>query len=263
MIDIWVFSQRDGENLTFIVLIQAIVSVYNISYPLAFLLTLVGFITCGKFTYASRPGLPPLSSHTCHATGFQRLAKFCSAPRRVRWTLSLRDLCQRGPRKITHDASFVHPNLIPSDHSDTGLVSDLLKHAMTACDDEGRAKDGLSLVDLAHIHEDRETTLNHPLSPFHKQVVFGECAIAWSVMRAHISRKGAATLHEDSVDVIPTTKLESWFGEEQLPKGWWDKDGTRPSKQVGLLEVKQRARKVKKISEDSRLPVPGSVAFGI
>ncbi|CAK5270908.1 unnamed protein product [Mycena citricolor] len=144
------YISHDGGNLHFTAVLQAVRCVYNLSLPLAFLLTFTGFITCGSFRLDWR-------------------ALTCS------WTLSLADLSARGGSKITHDASLVHPSHGTSHAPDRSLVADLLARARVRC--------GLTLPELAAVHSARISTLSHPLSLFHEQVALGECALAWLVLQ--------------------------------------------------------------------------------
>jgi hypothetical protein len=231
------------------------VEVYNISVPLAFLLAFVGFLTCGRLSFYSSAddsqNLPiPQSGPSTSASKLllHALAKL----RRVRsfrphlwWTLDLASLSERGATKITHDASLVHPNTLPSTSPDRGLVSSFLGYAVDQVHPKRQL--GLTLVDIAHLHASREASSPSPLSSFQEQIALGECGLAWLVLRPHFLNRKAS----EQEDVIPLCVLEQWFGEERLPEGWWDVGGSRPIRQVGLLEARRRAEDVGKIIHDA------------
>ncbi|KAJ7656221.1 Chloroperoxidase [Mycena rosella] len=138
------YIPRNGTEIPFSQLLHAVKAVYNLSLPLALLLTVVGYATCGTF-----------SLHT------------------MSWTLTLADLSARGWNKIAHDASLVHPSGIPSHAPDPALLANLL----------GAADAGMTLKGLAAVHAARERDLARPLDGLHGQIAFGECALTWLVLR--------------------------------------------------------------------------------
>lgn len=252
----WYSSSRGGTHITFFSLIHALVEVYNISVPLAFLLASLGYLTCGRLSLHSleddNQELPNLQSQPSTSASttflfyvFVSLRRVFSLRLRLRWTLDLASLSQRGGTKITHDASLVHPNTFPSTSPDHGLVASLLTYAVHEVHPNRQV--GLTLVDLAHFHASREASSPSPLSSFHEQIAQGECGLAWAVLRPHFLNHKAS----EKEDVIPLCVLEQWFGEERLPDGWWGDGGSRPIKQVGLFEARGRAGDVGKIARDS------------
>ncbi|KAJ7648167.1 Chloroperoxidase, partial [Mycena rosella] len=190
------YIPRSGTEITFSHLLHAVKDVYNLSLPLAFLLTVAGYATCAKF-----------SLHT------------------MSWKLNLADLSARGWNKIAHDASLVHPSGIPSHTPDLALLENLLSAASRP------RSPGMTLEGLAVVHAARARNLPRPLSGFHAQVAFGECALGWLVMR------------NAQTGVIEVGTLEQWFGEERLPKGWQE-DSSRPGNSVGLLQARKTAGQV-------------------
>jgi len=176
------YIPHNGRDITFITLIQAMVLVYNISYPLAFLLTLVAFLTYGK-----------LSSHS------------------YQWTVDLDSLSQRGSWMVAHDGALVHPDGRPSTSPDPTRVKNIIHQASTACDSEGRLKGGLDLFEIVRIRTQKVDSHAHPkLNGYHEQISLGECSLLWEVFR----NPGGL--------VIPTCSLEQLLGQEHLPDGWWN-----------------------------------------
>ncbi|KAJ7085384.1 Chloroperoxidase [Mycena belliarum] len=134
----------NGSSITFSQLLHAVRTVYNLSYPLALLLTIAGFATCAKFS-------------------------------RGAWTLDLAALAARGGAKIAHDASLVHPSGAPSHAPDPVLLASLLGAAAPA------PAPGITLEGLAAVHVARARSAP-PLDGLHRQIAFGECALTSLVM---------------------------------------------------------------------------------
>ncbi|KAJ7325528.1 Chloroperoxidase [Mycena albidolilacea] len=213
---------RRGTQITFTQLLCAVRTVYNLSLPLALLLTLVGFLTCAKFSVNVPQSSPATPEHSPYSGYRWRLS--------VSWTLSLSDLSARGWNKIAHDASLVHVSGIPSHAPDPALLSNLLS---TASRSGTQHEAGITLEGLAAVHVLRKRSLSCPLSRLHEQVAVGECALGWLVMR------------NPRTGVIELDTLEQWFGEERLPEGWWD--SKRPVKAVGLIQSRRTAGKVQRL----------------
>ncbi|KAJ7656222.1 Chloroperoxidase [Mycena rosella] len=195
------YIPRSGTGIRFWDVLQAVKNVYNLSFPLAFLLTLAGYATCATFSL-----------------------------KHVSWTLDLADLSVRGWDKIAHDASLVHPSGIPSHTPDPALLENLL----SAADHPGpQVETGMTLEGLAAVHAERKRSLPRPLSGFHDQIALGECALGWLVMR------------NVQTGVVELDTLAQWFGEERLPKGWWEKF-RRPRSPVGLWQARSVAGQAQK-----------------
>ncbi|KAJ7468763.1 Chloroperoxidase [Mycena latifolia] len=208
------YIPRSGTDITFSHLLHAVKNVYNLSFPLAFLLTVAGFLTCAKFTRNT----PSHEETSWNSTSPTRSTSCWSLP--FSWTLDLADLSARGWIKIAHDASLVHPSGIPSHAPDPALLENLLSAA--------QAEDGMTLEGLAAVHVERAQNLRHPLDSLHEQIVCGECALSWLVMG------------NPRTGVIDVDTLAQWFGEERLPKGWWD-ESKRPANPVGLRLARKTA----------------------
>jgi len=222
---------RDGKDIGFFQLVDALVEVYNITWLLAFFLTLVGFVTTHDITYDARSPTSPKSK----LSWTQRI----SLPR---FRLDLGALSTRGSKHIAHDASFVHPNFVESHSPDQHLLHELLTFTSTC----GGHESGLSLVDIAHYHSQREHELHSPLSFFHEQIALGECGLGWAVMRKRLPAEQLAGTNDEQKEVIPEETLKTWFGSEGLPEDWWT--GARPTQPIGFREARKRARDIAKIA---------------
>ncbi|KAF8153885.1 hypothetical protein B0H34DRAFT_719487 [Crassisporium funariophilum] len=247
-------SPRDGRNLTFVQLVKAMVLVYNISYPLAFAVTLGGFVTSGKLSYhdAAKPMYRQKSSLVAleQASWKARCIALIEPMRtlvtyvHLSWTLDLSSLSKRGPYRIAHDGAMVHLSGISSTAPDKDLIKKLLDHASNVRDAAGKLKGGLGLADIAHYHAQRQNSLTSPNNDIQEQVALGECGLLWSVLRGreHAACQGPGVCENDAV--VPTSRLEQWLGEERLPDGWWGEDGVRPRTTIGLFQSRQTADKV-------------------
>ena len=174
-------SPRNGRGFTFVQLIWAMVHVYNISYPLAFLLASVGFLTSAKLSFHSHHS-GVLSKPATHFSFLfspfiwmgSLLARIFQLPS---WTLDLQSLSQRGCFKIAHDGSLVHPDGKPSTSPDPIGMESLLHQAAIARDSKGNLKGGLDFLDIVRIHTENTLSTAHPrLSRYHEQVSLGRWA---------------------------------------------------------------------------------------
>jgi hypothetical protein len=158
------------------------------------------------------------------------------------WTINLASLSERGPTKIAHDSSFVHPDSKRSTSPDPTLLADLLQFASYA-----NETPGLTLSDLGRLHAKREVSSNRPLSLLHKQIALGECGLTWLLMRENTTVSGYYTEGaRETESIIPLARLEQWFGEERLPDNWWE--CVRPIERVGLRETRRRAKYVARVA---------------
>ncbi|KAJ7657778.1 Chloroperoxidase [Mycena polygramma] len=221
------YLPHQGTQITFTHLLHAVKTVYNLSLPLALLLTVAGFLTCGKLSLQLRT--PSTSSPSSPTTPSRWRPS-------ISWTLDLADLSARGWNKIAHDASLVHASGIPSHAPDPALLSDLfsaaahpLPHAGPQPEDEG-----ITLRGLADVHAARERGLPHPLGGVHEQIALGECALGWLVLR------------DPATGAVDLDTLKRWFGEERLPEGWWE--CRRPVNSVGLVLARKTAGEVQRLA---------------
>ena len=137
-------------------LIQAVRSVYNLSFPLAALLALVGILLCG---HALRLDLDKLALHN----------------------------------RIEHDASLVHGDAQPG-HAEAPipvnpeLLQSFLSHA--------NEREGLDLDAFAELRVDREARLASPLDHLHSEIGTGEAALCWLLLKKGDGQVPLSTLEQ-------------------------------------------------------------------
>jgi hypothetical protein len=239
-----------------------LVTVYNLSLPLALLLCVSAFLIYGKFKQWS-----------------------C--------VIDLGDLATfSGSVHITHFASLVRPNH-PSHQPNPELLRQLMAYAVNhegpsksavrsgttkqkslangplrietrtnvGADDKKPPKqlyEGLSLSDLAYLRVMREADLepSMKMTSLSEQLALSEAALLWlafreegpasvSASRSDEKKLNAATselLCDRDTAIIHTSALVQFLAEERLPKGWWE--GLRPKRTIGLLEANRRASQV-------------------
>ncbi|KAF9553675.1 hypothetical protein CPC08DRAFT_822158 [Agrocybe pediades] len=253
-------SSRSGKDLSFVEVVNAIVFVYNLSYPLAYVLALSGFLTCGhlKFGFGTShaPEIPwdprkwsfldlifvPLS--IC----LYILERFL-VPRLV---LDLSSLSCRGKYKITHDGAFVHPNHVPSTSPEESLVRELVEYASTTREITGELRGGLGLIDLARYHARRLRSVSSPPEPtlasdsisnpdphseesanparnppsmtsLHLQITQGECSLTWEVLRGHQCHDSASDPTHDRARCMLKARLDGVIPTERL-RQWFGEE---------------------------------------
>jgi len=224
--------------LGFVDLIKAIHHVYNISYPLAFLLAFGGFVTSGKFAFR---GATP-STQAFHDVWYSRLLLSILSVLTYFWILDLSSLSARGSFKITYAAALVLLYTVPSTAPVPQMLRNFMKYATETSSNDGH---GLSLLDIAYYHAHREQT-SGPLHTIHRQIALGECGLIWLMLRGSVPVNTPAVYTEH---VIPPDRLQQWLGEERLPDGWWDEGGVRPSQVIGLQRVHQVVNVVKRFAK--------------
>ncbi|KAK7039276.1 hypothetical protein VNI00_010181 [Paramarasmius palmivorus] len=138
------YLPRSGRDITLTQLIHAIMTVYNLSYALALLLSLPAILRYGKFH------------------GWQM-------------TIDLASLSEFGVLKIAHPASLAHPNF-PSHSPDPGLVQDLLARAAR------NPSGGLDLRDLAATRVAREA-VSPRVDDLHEEIARGESALLYLMLK--------------------------------------------------------------------------------
>ncbi|KAF9451007.1 hypothetical protein P691DRAFT_724970 [Macrolepiota fuliginosa MF-IS2] len=233
------YIPRDGKDVGFFEVINALQYVYNLTWILAFFLAAVGFYISGKVKFST------VSKESTSSNSMLVWARrFIPLPH---WTLDLTSLSVRGPENLAHNGSLVHPNNISSHTPDKRLLAKLLAFASPCY--RRPCPRGLSLADLARYHDKREKELPHPLNSLHKKVALGECGLAWAVMRRRHSteRKRSGENGDEFEEVITEDSLRTWFGCERLPEDWWVDGGSRPTKSIGLFEAQRRAGDVAKL----------------
>ena len=123
------------------------------------------------------------------------------------------------------------------------MVESLIDYASRLQDPDSRCHSGLSLIDFARYHAQREVAAPGKLRNIHEQIAVGEGALTWLVLR------GSESSVEYSKDIVPTERLRQWLGEERLPDGWWDPHGVRPSCTIGLWRARHVANLVETLVE--------------
>ncbi|KAH8830942.1 hypothetical protein DL96DRAFT_1813918 [Flagelloscypha sp. PMI_526] len=231
------YIPRDGRKLPFFQTVQAIRHVYNLSFSLALLLTLAGYLTRGNLNiHITVPHLFSFWLFNCLT---------------ISWTLDLDRLSHKSRFSIAHSASLVHKASERgcSTSPDPVMVKKLMSFAPPNLEDEHDEK-GPTLIDLARLRVTLEKA--EPISLLHQQISQGEMALGWILL----CDKGPSN-HEDACEAwnadsrIPSESIQQWFGEEKLPDGWWD-GGRRPRKEIGLLDARKWAEEVRKDMEDIR-----------
>jgi len=139
------FIDQSGRDITFFALVQALREVYNISLPLALLLSIGGFLLC-------RPK-----------------SKFFST------TIDLHDLARHN--KIEHDASLSRDDAVPPnmEYAPTTVNLTLIHRFL-------QNNQAFSLRDLAKARMERERDVHAQLNAIHTQVAAGEASMTWQVM---------------------------------------------------------------------------------
>lgn len=204
---------HDGRNMSILQVTRAIKQVYNLSFPLALLLTLGGFLLCG---------------HAFHTK------------------LHLHDLAKHN--KVEHDASLVHDNAGTGNRwaptsVNRGLLDELITEGSTAVHQTEKntaikntntpidSSEGLTLYSFALARTRRDTTLTKPLSFLHGTFARGESAFTLLTLG-------------DARGVVSPALLRTWFGEERLPDGW---TGNMTGWTVGVSELNTVAKRVGQI----------------
>jgi hypothetical protein len=276
---------RDGRNLSFFQVLGALSYVYNLSYPLALLLTFAGFITCGTISFGKNPMTAAEKSKFSESkSGSSAIAPYIdillSLPSYLpRVTLDLGSLSKRGFFKIAHNASLVHPRDVESASPHPGLVALFIA---TACRNK---QNSASLVSIARFHAAR--LRNQPIDSVHESIARGECALAFLVLRGtypkqdplyvspgrarmspRVGRNPEAQMEMMKVNrkvalerfefqgAVPAERMEQWFGEERLPDEWWlnseeASPGVRSIKTIGLIQTARAAYMVGQVVDQA------------
>ncbi|KAH8114281.1 Cloroperoxidase [Phellopilus nigrolimitatus] len=206
------YIPHSGRSIPFFQLVHALRIVYNCSTPLAWLLSVVGFLWCG---HLSGSGLS------------------------TRLALDLHDLARHN--RIEHDGSLVHADAAPGKNyapvvPDPVRLTEVLDAGSAdrfAVRDAKPSKGALTFLDFARVRFLRDRALVRPLDRVHAEITRGEVAL---ILLAMSEGDESANAGEH---VIPRARLSQWFGEERLPDGW-----AVPRTQIGLLRTASLGRKV-------------------
>ncbi|KAG6815764.1 hypothetical protein H0H87_011548 [Tephrocybe sp. NHM501043] len=175
-------SARDGKNLSFWELAMGLKACYNLSAPLAFFLSIGGFVLLRKVT-----------------------------------NVSLHEIGRHG--RIEHDASLVHRDTpkgqkyAPINVVDS-LVNSLLIDSKTG-DEEGegaQAGDRRTLMDASDVARARvRREKDSPkLDGLHAEIARGEMAIILGVWETKAGKNIG----------VPVEWMREWIGHERLPMDW-------------------------------------------
>ncbi|KAF8501989.1 Chloroperoxidase [Gautieria morchelliformis] len=143
---------RSGRDITFMQLLNAVRTVYNLSFPFAFLLASGGFFLCGR---NGRPTIPFFG------------------------TIDLHDLARHG--RIEHDGSLAHADAEPHAEfapttPDQTLLKDMLDEAKGAY---------LTMEDLVRVRSKRDALLaneGRSLEGKHAEISRGEISLLLAII---------------------------------------------------------------------------------
>ncbi|KJA22609.1 hypothetical protein HYPSUDRAFT_642519 [Hypholoma sublateritium FD-334 SS-4] len=236
------YIRRGGSDIAFLELLRAVALVYNLSYPLALLLTAAGFATCGRLSWAPAQRTTPSWPAAWPTRIVRLIVALANTVLRAVPTLrlDLNALAARGAAKIAHDAALVHAD---GGRSAPCAPAASLLAGLLAC----AGAQGLGLRALARYHARRERDAP-PLSGLHTRIAAAECSLVWQVLRQRAgSTMGSGDTPELARCVVPASRLEQWLGEERLPDGWWEPAGVRPVKTIGILQTRSLANRIEKL----------------
>lgn len=177
----FVSRPRDGRNIGWWHLICALHEVYNLSYPLAILLSTAAVLWCGCWY-------------------------------RLPWTVDLHALSWHN--HIEHNCSMTHADSIPGEKFAPSRPDAVLLARLLACA-PGSRYFGLHDFVTARIRRAQED--RKPLDLIHKEIAHGEVALSLLVLGEHPA--GSVSSADKSL-AVPRRFVEQWFGEERLPDGW-------------------------------------------
>ncbi|CCL99416.1 uncharacterized protein FIBRA_01434 [Fibroporia radiculosa] len=209
------YLPRNGRNITVRLLVHALTDVYNISTPMALVLSAVAVIKCGN-----------------------------------RWSLDLHELAKHGV--IEHDGSLVHADAPKGCPFAPSAVDPTLLHQLVSiCDsymtlqDFARARalrDATLHAPLDSLHAQiarGEAVLT--------LAVFGD--------RGFRDKLGdEERLQDDDERAIPKAYIEQWFGEDRLPDGWHrpSKKVGLISVTLKTLQIKKMIRNIEAARQSAR-----------
>ncbi|TFY72975.1 heme-thiolate peroxidase [Dentipellis fragilis] len=137
------YLAHDGRSLSALDLIRGLREGYNISLPLAALLSIVGVVTCGNG-----------------------------------WRADLEDFAKHD--RIEHDGSLTHADAQPGDrYAPIAVDESLLQHLLDVSSDAR----GLSFEDLVKGRAARDDSLAKPLGLIHAAIARGEVALTFETFR--------------------------------------------------------------------------------
>ena len=175
---------------------------YNLSWPLAAVLSIVGTFVCGR-----------------------------------NFKIDLEDLARHNV--IEHDASLTHANAIPSGrYAPVNVDKKLLQQLL----DASQNPDVLTFDDLVTVRANRDRTLSRPLSKAHGIIARGEVALTVQTFGDHEGNMPKRYIQEwfgkerlpsgwvkptVTIGLWTTTRISNWVGElvkkklDKLTSGWF------------------------------------------
>ncbi|KAI0770831.1 Chloroperoxidase [Irpex lacteus] len=148
------YLPRDGRDIGMFQMVYALREVYNLSLPLAFFLTIVGFVLCA-------PWWP-----------FQ-------------WTMNLHDLSRHN--HIEHNCSLCHADARPGALFAPWHVSFSLLHRLLGTTNT----EYLTLQNFADARIQRARDDPKPLCSMHREIAHGEAALTMLVLGQHPTKTGS------------------------------------------------------------------------
>lgn len=190
---------------------------YNLSYPLAIILSTVGIIFCGSL---SHPG-----------------------------TLHLHELGWHN--RIEHNCSLAHADAAPGakfapNHSDRTLLCRLLSTSVTSMSTVLRAND-FALARIRRALESKKT-----IDKIHSEIAHGEAGLTLLTMGVVSNESsyndvwiwkllGRWFAPSDDTRVVQRQFIRTWFGDDRFPDNW-----ERPKKTITLFRAVYMSRVIEK-----------------
>ncbi|PCH41167.1 hypothetical protein WOLCODRAFT_131742 [Wolfiporia cocos MD-104 SS10] len=195
---------RDGRDLTIPQLVHALTSVYNLSTPLATMLSVTGVLTCGN---------------------------------RWKLTVNLHDLAKHDV--IEHNGSLVHADAASGhEYAPVAIDHNLVDQLMSI-----PSGSSFTLENFAKARISRDLAIPTPLDATHAEIARGEAVLTLSVMGSaenldKMAREDSRNSEERQLRVSKEC-IQQWFVEERIPDGW-----EKPSEPVGLLGTMKKSRQL-------------------
>lgn len=175
-----IYRPRNGRDISMFQMISALREVYNLSFPLAAFLTIVGIFVCGQWW---------------------------SFP----WKLDLHDLARHN--RIEHNFSLCHNDAkLGHVYAPNQASSMLLKRLLTIT--KGNDFTLNNFVD-ARLRRAWDPEYIKPLDRVHREIAHGEVALTMLTMGERPTPQSA-----DATITVPRPFIQAWFGGSRLPEGW-------------------------------------------
>ncbi|KAF8484712.1 Cloroperoxidase [Russula ochroleuca] len=179
---------HDGRNISAFRLISVLREYYNVSLPLAILLSIGGTLKCGRH-----------------------------------FKIDLEDLARHNV--IEHDASLTHADALPGDrYAPVDVDKELLQHLL----DSSRNHDVVTFDDLVTVRANRDATLRRPFTRAHGIIARGEVALTVQTLGDEEGNMPKKYIQEwfgeerlphgwtkpaTTIGIWITTRISNWVGE--------------------------------------------------